>query len=69
MENINKHIQQCIRDGLAWKDATVKTVERIKGGYLSNAYIATVENEGKVTKIFVKEQNENTWGAERPSDP
>ena len=28
-----------------------------------------MENAGKVTKIFVKEQNENTWGAERPSDP
>jgi len=69
MESIKNHIQQCIRDGLRWENATVKDVQKIKGGYLSNAYIATVDNEGKVTKIFVKEQNENTWGAERPSDP
>jgi len=69
VENTKKHIQQCIRDGLGWKNATVKTVEKIKGGYLSNAYIVDVENEGKETKVFVKEQNENKWGAERPSDP
>ncbi len=68
MENIYKHIQQCVRDGLGWKDAVVKSIEQIKGGYLSNAYIVNVKNEGKAVRIFVKEQNGSTQGVERLSD-
>ncbi len=68
MENINKRIEICIREGLSLRNAIVKNVEQIKGGYLSNAYIATVDNEGKTQKFFVKEKNENKWGAERSAD-
>jgi thiamine kinase-like enzyme len=69
MEDITTHIQRCIREGLGWQSATVVSVEQIKGGYLSNAYVVDVEREGHTTKLFVKEQNEHKWGAERLSDP
>lgn len=69
MDSITKHIEQCIRGGLGWQNAAIVNVEQIKGGYLSNAYIVTVDNEGKTANVFVKEQNENKWGSERPSDP
>lgn len=68
MDQIKKSLQRCIRDGLDWKDAKIQNVEQIKGGYLSNAYLVTVERGGKVTTVFVKEQNENKWGSERVSD-
>jgi thiamine kinase-like enzyme len=64
-----QHIKQCIHDGLGWDDAVIQDVKQIKGGYLSNAYIATVTHEGQTKQIFIKEQNENSWGAERSSDP
>ena len=68
MKNIQLYIEQCIQNGLGWKKATIKKIEKIKGGYLSSAYIVTVDRGGEVTKIFVKEQSENKWGAERLSD-
>ncbi len=68
MENIKKNIQHYLRDGLGWKNTTVEGSQQIRGGYLSSAYIVSVKDEGQITKIFVKEQNESGLGAERPSD-
>ena len=68
MKNTKKYIQQCIRDGLGWKEAIITDIKEVKGGYLSNTYIVFIENEGQKSKVFIKKQNENKWGAERLSD-